>query len=53
MRVGAFDFVLETSGTYSNVTNGLNWAAVTVSGSSYRIYRSYNTLAGSLNITIS
>lgn len=53
MRVGAFDFVLETSGTYSNVTNGLNWAAVTVSGSPYRVYRSYNTLAGSLNITIS
>lgn len=53
IKVGAFDFVLETASPYTSTTNSLNWAPVTVGGIPCRIYRSYNTLAGSLNVTIS
>lgn len=53
IKVGAFDFVLADSGLgYSDTTNGLTHTTLTVSGASYRVYRSYNTLAGSLVVTV-
>lgn len=53
IKVGAFDFVLADSGLgYASTTNGLTHTTLTVSGASHRIYRSYNTLAGAINVTV-
>lgn len=53
IKVGAFDFVLADAGLgYSDTTNGLTHTTLTVSGTTHRIYRSYNTLAGAINVTV-
>ena len=38
---------------YNDSANGLNFTTITVNGASYRLYRSYNALAGDVILTVS
>lgn len=53
MMVGAFALALAGSGEgYASTSNGLTYTTVTVGSTLYRLYRTYNTLAGITSITI-
>lgn len=53
VKIGSFDVPLAgaTEG-YSGSANGLNYTTVTVSGTVYKLYRTYNTTAGAAVLRI-
>jgi hypothetical protein len=56
IRDASTPFALALAGVedgYSESTNGLSHAVIEIDGVSYRVYRSLNTLGGSISLTVS